>query len=122
MDEGKGICQKCGCSFDEPDWVDASIDLGELGVKPEWIAVCPYCGSEDFLPAHDCANNCGNFAEEDKELCDECFGKLIKKYISFVDSLTPAEQDALNALTEDVYVCDFKEALRRSGEWLDSRL
>ncbi len=122
MEEVKYICDRCGCQMDSPDWVDASIDLGEIGIKPEWVAVCPDCGSEDLTAAHDCANDCGNLAECDAELCDECFGKLVKKLLAFVDDLTPAEREVVSRLNEGENIVNIRDAIRKSGEWLDSRL
>lgn len=122
MDDCKYKCDRCGCEMDSPEWVDASIDLGEIGVKPEWAAVCPECGSEELTPMHDCANDCGNLAEYDAELCDECFGKLVKKLLAFVDDLTPAEREVVGRLNEDENIVNIRDAIRKSGEWLDSRL
>ena len=110
----KYYCLDCGATFDDPFYEDASIDLGELGRKPEWIGHCPDCGSEGYEDAHDCENpDCDGAAVVGEHLCKDCFAAFIRKFLTFMASLSAAEVDVLNEITDGSYLDEVAEKLRK---------
>lgn len=108
------ICLDCGAIFDAPAWEEAYIELGELGRKQEWIGHCPDCGSEEYDEGHDCENpGCGGFALAGNKLCGDCFKNFVKKFLTFMASLSSAEVEVLAEITEGSYLDEVAEKLRK---------
>ncbi len=121
---GCWLCEDCGASLRAEDLVEHSwTEWTPGGSMPcaEWT--CPTCGSEAVVEAHECNNaDCDRHAPEGSILCEACYSALVKKFCAFLSELTPAEAAQVDEWTEGEYVSAIKDNLKRSGEWLDSRL
>ena len=122
--EGCYLCEDCGANLRDDNLVKRTwTEPTEVGPMPccEWI--CPACGSDAIVEAHECNNpDCYNHAHDRAILCEECYGALVKKFCAFLSGLTPAEAAQVDEWTEGEYLSAIKDNLKRSDEWLDSRL
>ncbi len=111
------LCLDCERTFDEPMRRGALSYVSGIGIMSEHWDECPWCGSENISEAHACENpDCCNAAIKDEELCESCQRAFERKFVAFMDALTPAERKYLNQITESEYLDDVADKLRKCGE------
>lgn len=118
------LCEDCGASLMGDELVEHRwTEWTEAGRMPCASLSCPACGSEAIAEAHPCNNpDCSRHALDGAVLCEPCFDALVKKYLAFMNGLTPAEQYQVEWWCDGNGLVEVSEKLRKAGEWLDSRL
>lgn len=115
------VCEDCGADLDDDKIeVERWTERTEAGPMPCVEFRCRYCGSDCLTPAHECNNKeCEHYAREGKILCDECFKALATRYVAFIDSLTPAELEAMEWALDGNGLAEVAETFKKGG-WVDA--
>ena len=107
-------CESCQEYFDDADsaYRSETEPHPELGAEADYFPdvttyrVCPYCGSDELIPAYEC-DLCGELHHEDGDICPECQRKIA---------------DAIDKLAFDIGRGDHKKNISTIATWVGENL